>query len=114
MRSDGVATTRTLPRGRVLLAVIVASVLLVAACSDDPEKDAAKSSTTTKPSTTESTTTTKPTTTTTPKPPEVSVEGTRSQGAKMVQPHRGIYRDGKLYLEGAVPSRKVGDQLKAK
>jgi outer membrane protein OmpA-like peptidoglycan-associated protein len=113
MPSDGVATTRTLPRGRVLLAVIVASVLLVAACSDDPEKDAAKSSTTTKPSTTESTTTTKPTTTTT-KPPEVSVEGTTSQGAKMVQPHRGIYRDGKLYLEGAVPSRKVGDQLKAK
>ena len=32
----------------------------------------------------------------------------------MVEPHRGIYRGGKLYLEGAVPSRKVGDELKAK
>jgi outer membrane protein OmpA-like peptidoglycan-associated protein len=32
----------------------------------------------------------------------------------MVHPHEGIYRDGKLYLEGAVPSREVGDKLKAK
>ena len=32
----------------------------------------------------------------------------------MVEPHRGIYRGGKLYLEGAVPSRKVGDELKAR
>jgi outer membrane protein OmpA-like peptidoglycan-associated protein len=32
----------------------------------------------------------------------------------MVDPHRGIYRDGKLYLEGAVPSQKVADEFKAK
>jgi OOP family OmpA-OmpF porin len=109
-----VATTRTVRPRRALLVVAVASVLLVAACSDDPSSDAGKASTTTtRPSTTKSTTTTRPTTTTT-KPPVVSIEGQTSQGATMVQPHRGIYRGGKLYLEGAVPSRKVGNELKAK
>jgi outer membrane protein OmpA-like peptidoglycan-associated protein len=107
------ATTWTWRPRRVLLALAVASVVLVAACSSDPSSDAGKTSSTTRPSTSASTTTTRPTTTTT-KPPVVSVQGTTSQGAKMVQPHEGIYRDGKLYLEGAVPSRKVGDELKAK
>jgi OOP family OmpA-OmpF porin len=109
-------TTGSRRRTRALLAVVAALALLVAACSDDPDQDAGSDtsgSSTTKSSTT---TTTKPTTTTTtnPTPSTVEVEGETTKGAKRVEPHRGIYRGGKLYLEGAVPSRKVGDQLKAR
>ena len=105
------STTRRWTRSRALFSVFALSALIVAACSDDPETDA-QTTTTRASTTTESTTTTttKPTTTTT----TIDVEGDTTRGARMVEPHRGIYRGGKLYLEGAVPSRKVGDDLKAK
>jgi len=106
------STTSGWTRSRALFSVFALSALILAACSDDPETDAqtttTRASTTTESSTT--TTTTKPTTTTT----TIDVEGDTSRGARMVEPHRGIYRGGKLYLEGAVPTRKVGDDLKAK
>jgi len=35
-------------------------------------------------------------------------------GVHTVVPHSATYRAGKLYLSGDVPSRKVGDELKAK
>ena len=94
-----------------MFCVLAVSVLVVAACSDDPETNAQTTTTrarTTTASTT--TTTTAPTTTTT----TIDVEGDTARGARMVEPHRGIYRGGKLYLEGAVPSREVGDELKAR
>ena len=94
-----------------MFCVLAVSVLVVAACSDDPETNAqtttTRARTTTAPTTT---TTTAPTTTTT----TIDVEGDTARGARMVEPHRGIYRGGKLYLEGAVPSREVGDELKAR
>jgi outer membrane protein OmpA-like peptidoglycan-associated protein len=98
-------------RPRALFSVFALSALLLSACSDDPESDAQTTTTRATTTTTEpTTTTTEPTTTTT----TIDVEGDTTRGARMVEPHRGIYRGGKLYLEGAVPSRKVGDELKAR
>jgi outer membrane protein OmpA-like peptidoglycan-associated protein len=106
------ATTRRWLRPRALFTVLAGSALLVAACSSDPDNESGGTSSTRSSTTTESTTTTtKPTTTTTT---TIAVDGNTSRGAKMVEPHRAIYKGGKLYLEGAVPSRKVGDALKKK
>jgi outer membrane protein OmpA-like peptidoglycan-associated protein len=105
-------TTSRRRGARAALAVLAAAVLLVA-CSDDADPDESSrssSTTTTRPTTTESTTTT----TTAPTTTTIAVEGETSRGVQPVEPHRAIYKGGKLYLEGTVPTRKVGDELKAR
>lgn len=84
--------------------------------ADRPAATKAATSTTRSPATTRAPATTRPPRTTTP-PPAVTTT-TRPPAPKVpvadLPPHEAVYRDGKLYLQGTLPNRKLADLFRRK
>ncbi|MEJ7583656.1 MAG: OmpA family protein, partial [Acidimicrobiales bacterium] len=96
------------------MATAVVALMTLAACSPDTatEPGAAAVSTTVTEATSAAPTrppamADEPVTTTTEDP------GT-AMPVRVIEPHRAEYRNGRLYLEGAVPSRRIADAFKAR